>query len=212
MDHRIIERNIQSLKNDKETPVEFKNLTNSIVKLYWIDFDDSKHKPFAELNPIHRKDIGLKNKIFNSNPWLAKEENTGRNVLLNGRKYFNAPRSNIWMKWANGWMSERWNQVISKDKQEEMEKNPKPNNEDRDTNRENYFEVLILPTGSRSLKEIALLKVCTLYKSNSTELECLPKTLKYETETCREKYFWMEASAKEKTEAENSDNRPEQNT
>ena len=147
MDHRIIERNIQSLKNDRETPVEFKNLTNSIVKLYWIDFDDSKHKLFAELNPIHRKENGLKNKIFNSNPWLAKEKNTGRNVLLNGRKYFNAPRSNIWMKWANGWMSERWNQVISNDKQEEPEKNPKPENEDRDTNRENYYEVLILPTG-----------------------------------------------------------------
>ena len=64
-------------------------------------------------------------------------------------------------------------------------------------------------TGSRSLKEIALLKVCTLYKRDSTELECLPKTLKYETEECREKYFWTEAAVDEKREAENSDTQAE---
>ena len=151
MDHRIIKRNIQSLKNDKETPVEFKNLTNSTVKLYWIDFDDSKHKLFAELSPIYRKGAGFKNKIFNSNPWLAKDETTGRNVLLNGKKYFNAPRSNIWMKYAHGWMNERWNQVIKS--KEEYAIQPEIETENRENNRENYFEVLLLPTGELSLKE-----------------------------------------------------------
>jgi von Hippel-Lindau disease tumour suppressor protein. len=138
MDRRIIERNVENLKTNQESPVEFKNLTKSPVKLFWIDFDDDKHNFYAQLEPIGRKDRGLRVKIYNSHPWLAKINGTNNNVLLNGRKYFNPPRPNIGMK---RWMNERWNQV-SKENHGIIE-----NEEDSENHEENYFEVLILETG-----------------------------------------------------------------
>ena len=104
--------NFSIKNNDQPTPVEFKNLTESAVSLYWMDFNDNKLNLYTRLEPMRRNEQGLKKKIYDSRPWLAKDDGTHRYVLINDKKYFNPPSSNLWMKRALGWMSLKWNQVI----------------------------------------------------------------------------------------------------
>ena len=147
MDQRIsravrfkVPHGIRSKKNECKCPVEFKNLTDDYVILYWVDFE-GKPKLYGELSPINRADSGLRLVTYVTHPWVAVQ---GRiQVLMNGKKYFHPPNPAIWKSQKNGWMNSKWsNLAIDSNSQ----------NEDEETEKEDltnkHFEVLILRPGT----------------------------------------------------------------
>lgn len=125
---------IRSRHSRVKSFLNFKNLTNGIVTLYWVDFDGNA-KTFAKLNPMNRCDIGFLVETYRSHPWIATRN--GRvQVLLNGKRYFFPPSMNQWSKTVNGHLNNKWNLSSQGDSTETS------------TNSEqNYKEVLITNAG-----------------------------------------------------------------
>lgn len=98
--------NIKSRQATCESKVEFKNLTNDVVFLYWISYE-GKPKFYAELNPINRLDTGLQITTFVSHPWVAILPGKVQGQL-NGKRYFYPPNPNTWIHSRNGWLNHQW--------------------------------------------------------------------------------------------------------
>ena len=128
-----VPRNFKSREATCESKVEFKNLTNDVVFLYWIDYE-GKPKFYAELNPINRLDTGLQITSFVSHPWVAILPGKIQGQL-NGKRFFSPPNPNTWIHNKNGWLNNRW--VLPRRKRNNSE-----SNED-----DCYFEVLVLKPG-----------------------------------------------------------------
>lgn len=122
-------RDLKSKQSTCESKVEFKNLTNDVVFLYWIDFE-GRAKFYGELNPINRLDTGIKLTTFVSHPWVAILPGKVQG-LLNGKRYFFPPNPNTWLHNQNGGLNLKW--VL-------------PRAMDHVTDNQ-HFEVLILKAG-----------------------------------------------------------------
>ncbi|XP_057317050.1 uncharacterized protein LOC130658043 [Hydractinia symbiolongicarpus] len=168
---------IKSRHSRVKSFLNFKNLTNGIVTLYWVDFDGNA-KTFAKLNPMNRCDIGFLVETYRSHPWIATRN--GRvQVLLNGKRYFFPPSMNEWSKTVNGHLNNKWNLSSQRDHTEAS------------TNSEqNYKEVLITNAGCMSLEQLSLLRCCEIYQTDEKigELE-ISKYLKSKMNATKTKYF-----------------------
>ena len=112
MDQRVSKRRkfkvpkqVRSLKTEQLTLVTFKNLTNDVARLYWIDFN-GKPILYGELNPMNRSDSGLSVSTFVTHPWVAVSGNA--QLLLNGKRYFYPLSPESW----NCNLSQKWNKLI----------------------------------------------------------------------------------------------------
>jgi hypothetical protein len=70
------EKSIKSADSDKETKVQFKNVSKSKIKIYWINYD-GKREFYSDVNPgkSYTQDT------YMTHPWVVTDTN-GQCVLL----------------------------------------------------------------------------------------------------------------------------------
>ena len=125
-----VPRGLKSRESTCESKVEFKNLTNDVVFLYWIDFE-GRAKFYGELSPINRLDRGIEIKTFVSHPWVAILSGKVQGQL-NGKRFFFPPNPTTWIHKRNGWLNLHW--VL-------------PRTNGNDSEEDNHFEVIIMKPG-----------------------------------------------------------------
>uniref|UniRef100_A0A7M5V2A0 von Hippel-Lindau disease tumour suppressor beta domain-containing protein n=1 Tax=Clytia hemisphaerica TaxID=252671 RepID=A0A7M5V2A0_9CNID len=164
---------IKSKQSNVESKVEFKNLTDDVAFLYWIDFQGNPIL-YAEINPSNRTDEGFQLVTFVNHFWVALLPGRTQ-ALMNGKRYFFPPNPVSWLARENGGRNSKWTL--------------NGNETSSDANNDDHFEVLLLKPGCRTLKDTALLCCCETF-DGSKELDKLPRSLKVELRMCKQKYFW----------------------
>jgi len=213
--------NVKSRKQEQKSYVEFKNLTDHLVLLYWIDFE-SKPKFFGELKPINRNDVGLRILTFVTHPWLVVYGK--KQASLNGKRYFSPPLP-FWKDHSNGWLNKQWNLLKPRLELEAgsstvlpvenssgvsvatVESNSDVNVATVESNSDvnvatvessstkdvqQYYEVLILLPECMDLKKLCLIRLLEVLGERSYEDLDIPKTLKSELKRTKEQYFLFE--------------------
>ena len=126
-----VPKGLKSIKEEQEANVAFKNLTEELIHLYWINHEGQAIY-HGELKPVDRSDKGFLVCTYVTHPWVAIYGK--KQALMNGRKYFFPPGNHKWNDKPLGWVRKRWNFLTQDDVD----------------NEEANFEVLILESGNKS--------------------------------------------------------------
>ena len=97
---------IKSKQSNVESKVEFKNLTDDVAFLYWIDFQGNPIL-YAEINPSNRTDTGFQLVTFVNHFWVALLPGRTQ-ALMNGKRYFFPPNPSSWLDRENGGRNSKW--------------------------------------------------------------------------------------------------------
>ena len=171
-----VPKGIQSRNDQHQSPVHFKNLSDDVIDVFWIDYI-GEPRFFGELMPINRNDQGLTFVTFVTHPFVAIYKRKIQ-TLLNGKRYFFPPYISTWNTNPAGWMNPRWN--LQKES-ENIEENSMPSHE-------KYFEVIILPPKCMSLRKLCLIKCCELLEEDTVSVD-IPSNLLEDMKLTRKKYF-----------------------
>ena len=126
-----VPKGLKSIKEEHKANVAFKNLTEELIHLYWINHDGQAIY-YGELKPVDRSDKGFPVCTYVTHPWVAIYGK--KQALMNGRKYFSPQGNHKWNDKPLGWVCKRWNFLTQEDVDSE----------------EANFEVLILEPGNKS--------------------------------------------------------------
>jgi len=197
---------IQSRNCKYQSYVHFKNLSDDVIDVYWIDYV-GKPQFFAELRPINRSEQGLQFMTYVSHPFVAVYKRT-KQCLFNGKRYFlPSPhvlqQSSINPRWTTTCVRENVIQHTSSLTQNNScttgEQPSSSVGADTDTpvgtlteerNVREYMEVLILPPICMSLRTLCLIRSAQLFPSATDNKNLnIPACLIEDMELTRKKYF-----------------------
>ena len=167
-----------------QTRVEFKNLTDFPVFLYWIDFD-AKPLSYGLLPGKPRAEEGLVMYTYLTHSWFVVTTNHKRCLLDDSLLYFPVDME-VWKALPYGWISRKWNLKSTKLQIDNATANDDWNEQNLESK---FLEILILPHTCLSLKELSLLRCCEMYLPEEIEGLEIPSILKRHLSNTYRRYF-----------------------
>lgn len=101
-----VPKEIKSLDSDDRSYLNFKNLGDECIYLFWVNFD-GEIISYGKIDPMNRCDDGMIMHSFVTHPWFAISKQKNR-FLLNDKVYFLPPKHETWHHKEYGWLNQKW--------------------------------------------------------------------------------------------------------